>query len=114
MDIWIKSSIPTVSIKRVQQKIVSLHQNLRTILKRKGVSKALAVLLTKQESQNLFDIAACQCLDLSICTCPRESKVPELEREFLLDQRNERKMVIGSLDRETTCKLTKATQLLVS
>jgi hypothetical protein len=72
MDIWIKSSIPTVSIKRVQQKIESLHQNLRTILKRKGVSKASAVLLTKQESQSLFDIAACQCLDLSICTCPRE------------------------------------------
>ena len=106
MDICIKSSIPTVSIRRVQQKIESVHQKLRTILKRKGETKDSAVLVAKQESLSLFDIAACNCLDLISCTCPRESKVPELERDFLLDQRNERKMVIGSLDKETTCKLT--------
>lgn len=86
-----------------------MHQNLRTILKRKGEAKASTLLLVMQESFSLLDIAACHCLDLSSCTCPRESKVQMLECDFLLDQQNERKMVIGSVDKETTCKLTKAT-----
>jgi len=106
-DIWIKSSIPTVSMRRVHQKIESLHQQLRTILKGKGETKASAILLAKQDSLILFDISACRCLDFSNCTCPREVKVPALEHEFLLDQRKERKMIIGSLDKKTTCKLTK-------
>lgn len=109
-DIWIKSGIPTVSMRRVQQKVESLHDTLRTILKRKGEAKVSAVLLAKQDSLSLFDIAACHCLDFSSCTCPRKSKVPELERQFLLDQRNERNMVIGPLDKETTSKLTKGSE----
>ena len=69
-------------------------QKLRTVLKRKGETKALAVLLAKQESIVLFDIAACHCLDLINCTCPRDSKVPALERDFLLDQRNEKRWLL--------------------
>ena len=33
--------------------------------------------------------------------------MPVLEDEFLFDERNEKNMVIGSLDKETTFKLTK-------
>lgn len=106
LEIWNKASIPTVSAKRVQQKIESLRKALRVILKRKGEAKNTAFSLAWQESSNLFDIAECQCLEYNNCACPRDAKVPTLEREFLLDQRNERKMVIGCLDKETTNKLS--------
>ena len=66
--------------------------------------------MATQEGQCLFDIAACRCVDFDNCSCPRESKVPSLERKFLLDQRSERKMVIGSLDKAETSKLAKRSE----
>src|ERR1700690_903023 len=68
------------------------------------------MLIVKQESLTLCGIAACYCRDVSNCTCPRELKVPKLEREFLQDQKSERIVVFGSLDRGTTCKLEKASE----
>ena len=77
IEIWLKSGIPTATIKRVQQKVESLHNNLRMILKRKGETNTSAVSIAKQESVVLLEIAACNCLILSKCTCSRKSKVPE-------------------------------------
>ena len=79
-------------------------------MQKKGESKATSVLLAKQESQSLFDIAACHCFDFSTCNCPRDLKVPVLAREFLFNQSNDRKMFIGSLDKEKTCKLSKKSE----
>ena len=109
-DVWIKASIPTVTIQRVKQKIESLHQNVRSLLKRKGEAKDAGILLAQQEGLSLFDISACQCLDFNNCNCPKQCRVPTLEREFLSDQRNERKMRIGSLDKEVSCKLSKKSE----
>ena len=36
IDIWLKSGISTFTMRRVQQKVESLHNNLRMVLKRKG------------------------------------------------------------------------------
>ena len=39
-------------------------------------------------SMKLFDIAACKCLDVSqVCKCAKDKKVPQEERQFLIDQR---------------------------
>lgn len=55
----------------------------------------------------LLDIAACRCKTFTDCTCSKKNKVPTLEHAFLKDQRNERKMHIGSIDVVTTRKAKK-------
>ena len=106
-ELWLRASIPTVTVVRVSQKIESHHRQLRNMMKKKGVSKETAISAAQVESLQLFNIAACSCNDFTICTCPKESKVPILEVEFLLDQRNARKMIIGGLDKEVTSKMEK-------
>lgn len=54
----------------------------------------------KEINAKLFDIAACKCL--VDCACPKNRKVPQLEKEFLADQRGERKMAIAGIDLTVT------------
>jgi len=107
--LWQKASIPTVSQRRVDQKVETLHQAVRDIAKKKSNSKAAAVKTATDDSSKLFDISACQCIDFATCSCPREIKVPVLEQEFLVDQRNCRKMIIGNVDTRESRKLMKRT-----
>ena len=61
-----------------------------------------------EASIKLFDIAACKCLDVShLCKCAKDMKVPQEERQFLIDQRTSRKMMIGHVDIIGTKKLQK-------
>jgi len=46
----------------------------------------------------LFDIAACKCLDTAKCICKKERRVPAAERNFLEDQSHGRTMMIGGVD----------------
>ena len=84
-QIWTTAGIPTVSSKRIGQKIESIRRDLKEILKKKGESKCTAVSVSRKESLCLFDIAACHCVDLSECSCPKNSKVPVslLKENFL-------------------------------
>jgi hypothetical protein len=110
LQIWEKSGIPTVSVQRVKQKIEALHLSLAQILKKKGESKLASIFTSKEEGRYLLDIASCHCVNLNDCCCPRDSKVPVIEREFLTDQRNQRKMIIGGLDKATTSRLIKKSE----
>lgn len=56
---------------------------------------------------NLFDICSCKCTNLECCDCPKDQRVPKIEREFLIDQRTQRRMVIGTVDKPTTKLLEK-------
>lgn len=106
-DIWRKASLPIVSHTRVVQQIKAYH------LKCKNLIKSLKRLSTDQkndfiqDSRVLFDICSCKCKQIELCSCLREKKVPIEERKFLLDQRQERKMRIGGIDRIITTKLQK-------
>ncbi|ESO06068.1 hypothetical protein HELRODRAFT_160198 [Helobdella robusta] len=60
-----------------------------------------------QQSEFLFDICSCKCKILGQCSCVREVKIPKEEHEFLIDQRGERKMRIGGIDRNRTKNLQK-------
>ena len=64
----------------------SLFQNHKNIWKKKGEAKLCAIAAAKVNGLTLFDIAACHCDPLNDCACPRDLKVPVLEKEFLLDQ----------------------------
>src|SRR6218665_3234056 len=59
-------------------------------------------------SMKLFDIASCKCLDVSqLCKCANDKKVPQEERQFLIDQRTSHNMMIGHVDMIGTKKLQK-------
>ncbi|CAG4928614.1 unnamed protein product [Colias eurytheme] len=101
--VWQSASIPTIEVRSVIKRIKVYHEKYRILLKpyksRKNVETYQARLkLFKEEAQFLFDIAACKCENFNLCKCPKELKVPILERAFLIDQRTERKMGIGRID----------------
>lgn len=109
-DIWIKSSIPSVSQERVKKMIVDYHHKYRALLKHmKGrkesvpFKKKVDEFRSKAES-TLFDISACKCRSFTDCDCERMRKVPKEEQLFLNDQRTTRKMAIGGVDTKSTKK----------
>lgn len=109
-EVWRRASIPIVEHKTILARIIAYHAKYRTLLKphksRKDEGSYKEKLLKfSDESKRLFDIATCKCLTFEDCKCPRDRKVPILERDFLTDQRTHRKMKIGSLDREATKKI---------
>ena len=50
----------------------------------------------------LFDICSCKCSKRDICTCPKSKKINQMEWNFLVDQRTEREMFIGNIDKKVT------------
>ena len=44
-----------------------------------------------------MDVVACKCLS-ERCNCQLNKKVLEREKQFLFDQRNNRKIIIGSVE----------------
>lgn len=105
--IWKRASIPMIDHYSILRKIRSYHDKYRALLKshkaRKDVeSYRMQINIFRKKANALFDISTCTCKSFESCCCKKERKVPMNEREFLLDQRTERKMVIGSLDRKVT------------
>ena len=66
-------------------------------------------LLRDSAHMNLFDISAYKCLDFEQCTCKLKNRVPFAERDFLCDQRSDRRMVIAELDKAATISNKKET-----
>ena len=65
----------------------------------------------RSQSKMLFDSAACKCLGFSACSCVSAKKVPRKEREFLLDQRTNKKMIISGVDLHESLRLRKLNDL---
>ncbi|KAK5648087.1 hypothetical protein RI129_002979 [Pyrocoelia pectoralis] len=109
--IWSKSSIPIVSDQQILHLIKEFHKKYRNVKKpiknRKTDHLNSKLNNFKNVYENkLFDISLCKCKNISLCSC--KIKVPVRERTFLSDQRSERKMVIGSVDRATTKRIERA------
>lgn len=110
--IWESASIPVVSRNRIIQ-IIKIHYEKYLTLKRYPNSKKNSSYNNKLKdfitlsSTELYDIASCKCNSFDNCRCDKDSKVPVKERLFLLDQRSERKMVIGTVDKLETVKIEK-------
>lgn len=109
LEIWQKTSLPTVSLKRILQLIRSYHDKYRTLMKpyqdrkkNKNYQEKISRFIT--ESHRLFDICSCKCKLISNCTCLKDSRVPNEEVHFLIDQRTTRKMSIGGVDVVSTIK----------
>lgn len=101
-NIWNKTTIPTVSDQQIKHLIKTFYMKYKTLKKSKNHIKRLKVqAFRKNAEQKLFDISICKC-SLQPCKC--KIKVPITERDFLNDQRTERKMCIGSVDIKETRK----------
>ena len=116
IKIWNSASVLTVSLKPVKDMINNYHQKFKKFLYN---YKARADTLLSQtnlsdfrsQSKMLFDIAACKCLDFSACSCVNAKNALRKEREFLLDQRTNKKMIISGVDRHESLRLRKLNDL---
>jgi len=113
LDIWNKESIPTVTQTRVVKLLQDYHSKYRTLLKpyksRQNNSSYIdKITLFKNDAvAKLFDISACKCVSFSSCSCSREKKIPQIEQQFIMDQRTQRKLIIVSVDIATSVKCKK-------
>lgn len=112
VGLWDKASIPTIQNQSVVKRVEVLITTGAELCRSKSSCKRKADFQSNLDS--LFDIAACKCLmsyndstkEVTLsCKCPRESKVPQMEQLFLLDQRNSRRMFIGGVDVVATTSL---------
>lgn len=112
--LWESASIPAISKNRIIAMLQNNYDNQRKLLKSQNSKKIKRESFEnnmqkfKEECKRLFDISACKCPSLKNCTCVAERKVPEEEKVFLIDQRSERQMVIGEIDRKITARREKS------
>jgi hypothetical protein len=100
IDLWTRAGIPSQPLKNVKLKVSRLMDEAAQASKQG--QKAVKTVNFMETLHQLFDIAACQCEDLGACKCDRDMKVPQRERQFLMDQRTTRKMHIDTIDRKVT------------
>jgi hypothetical protein len=103
--VWRRASIPITHERTIEIKIDHYINEYYSLLK--SVNRANFEKMAndfRQRTNILFDAACCKCETFSDCQCERGKKVPIQERSFLVDQRSMRKMVIGAVDTEQTCK----------
>lgn len=103
IDLWTRAGIPTQPLKNVKLKVSRLIDE--TAQASKQGKEAVKTVNFMETLHQLFDIAACQCQDLGACKCDKDMKVPQRERQFLMDQRTTRKMQIGTIDRKVTATM---------
>ena len=112
-NIWYKASIPTVSHLRCKQLMTIYHQNYTKLRrnfvrdhKKPNFEQKLKAF--NNVASKLFDIAACKCsLNKKKCYCEKSNKVPNEEIKFLSDQRGDRRMFIGNIDRTNSNRRSK-------
>lgn len=100
---WSKTDIQTVadtSIERCALKIFDRYLKLKQIKHHKCYESQFNAF--QMEMTSLFDISRCKCEDK--CVCSYVDKIPKKEKQFLIDQRNERRMFLGSIDVDATCQ----------
>lgn len=96
--IWNKASIPTISDQQIVSRLILYCNKYKGVKKLRSETKKQ--LFYKDSVKKLFDIATCKCISREVCKCA--TKIPAAEDKFLKDQRNDRKMYIGSIDKMMT------------
>lgn len=106
------ASIPPLTEKRIAALLKDYHAKYQNLMKSyknrinvKSYKDKLDGFLN--DSKKLFDFASCKCNSFESCTCSKDKKVPAIERSFLLDQRSDRNMFVGSKDVRTSNVLRK-------
>lgn len=110
-QIYSKASIPTVELYSITLHIRRLIDNV-TQLEKYPMSKRSSLSFQQKVNsfQKLFDVCTCKCFDAGIrernsCKCPQLLKIPLMEWDFWIDQKTDRKMYVGVVDKESTRQL---------
>ena len=102
LQLWNGEGIPTYDLyyvsKRIKAECYDAVKNVNKQPKKDRQSESSVA----DHFLKLFDIARCKCPSQTSCQCPLENKVPTEEWEFLNDQRRQREMRLGPVDRATT------------
>jgi len=113
IQVYADACIPTVQLSCVIVKVKRLVEKVHKLGKYSENKKTSQTFKgTLYSFKTLFDICSCKCYDSgvrdrSFCSCPLPQKIPAIEWKFWLDQKRERKMYMGSIDKVTTSKLKK-------
>ena len=106
VEIWEKSSIPTLDKSYVKKNIKKLAQNGENFAhnnSKRRKNDSVWIEANKKNFDSLFDCSKCPCfkritkceeLDDTSCKCPESEKIADLQ--FYVDQKSSRKMKIGS------------------
>lgn len=100
VDIWKSASLPHIlldktvasKIRDYYDKYLALFSHYSRRIKGKNYKQNIDAFLA--DSNKLFDICSCKCLQFNRCTCLKDKKVPPKQREFLADQRDARVLKI--------------------
>lgn len=110
-EVWNRASLPTVSHERIVKLILAYNSKYQNLIK--PIKEKMSPFLQNKinqfqiNSKKLFDISSCKCVSMELCSCERARKVPTLEWSFLKDQRSERKMRIGGIDKVVAAQTQK-------
>ncbi|KAB0805607.1 hypothetical protein PPYR_02577 [Photinus pyralis] len=97
-NLWKKASLPIISNQQIISRLIDYYKKYKNLMKCRVTQKKADFYETARKT--LFDISVCKCACLDSCKC--STKIPRAEREFLTDQRGDRKMYIGSIDAKST------------
>ena len=99
IEIWISASIPVISLQSISNKLdkyIMIISKLKKSEHKLYFSKSVNEHIKHEHIKKykiLFEICTCKCKH--DCLCSRERQVPQCERNFLIDQRNNRQMFIN-------------------
>lgn len=102
-EIWTKTGIQILADYSIQRKVQKIYDGYYAVFAAKHrpeIFEQSGKSLRARTEKTLFDISSCKCE--TECHCPYNLKVSLRERDFLFDQRNCRKMFIGSIDLNAT------------
>lgn len=124
IELWRKSTIPTITKKAVVQLIVKTRSKYLAALKKaaRSLSSDTSDQFYVKLLDALFDIAACQCYQLltsveniheCICDCSPSRKIPHVAIPFYIDQRSSRLLLISSIG-SNECQATEISSITSS
>lgn len=103
---WLKTSIPIVSRKRIGQMLQCTYKKYTGFLK---YSKSKSENQKHKEklanyislcTTTLFDLSCCKCASFDQCNCTPNNRVPDEEIQFLTDQRKDRRLEIAPITKD--------------
>lgn len=106
--IYSSASIPTIEFDSIVKRIERLLDKVKELGKYATSKKSSMTYHAAIENfQRVFDVCTCSCFEKGVrkrleCTCPLQHKISPLEWDFWIDQKTERRMFIGNVDKQAT------------
>jgi hypothetical protein len=110
-QVYSSASIPTIEFDSIVKRVKRLVDKVKELGK---YAKSKKLCTTYQTSvanfHSIFDVCTCSCFEKGVrerseCVCPLQQKIPLLEWDFWIDQKTERRMFIGNVDKQATAMI---------